>query len=266
MSDENLGWGAALHALIPLADFKALLGLDDREDCLNFASVQNSAILFQPPSRGEPSPLCVSVEYTLAAFCLITATYTIEKYCKRRLLRKKQTDYLTFTGEHIFTLREYPVRKVLTVYAATTGTVQRGEPLFIPENIVDPKHYYCLPDEGTGEDLPFLLVLRPPRGLDNLFVNEKLTEPHAVLNHSQTHSMSRVPSWACLAREEMGIQVRYLAGYATGRAPADLASACLELAAGPKNFTVNGDFFGPTLCHVIHLHVQRFACIIGRGT
>jgi hypothetical protein len=29
----------------------------------------------------------------------------------------------------------------------------------------------------------------------------------------------------------MGIRVRYLAGYSVGKAPADLASACLELAA-----------------------------------
>jgi hypothetical protein len=34
-----------------------------------------------------------------------------------------------------------------------------------------------------------------------------------------------------LAREEPGIKVRYLAGYSPGKAPADLASACLELAA-----------------------------------
>jgi hypothetical protein len=28
--------------------------------------------------------------------CLITATFTIDYYCKRRLLRRKNTDYLTF--------------------------------------------------------------------------------------------------------------------------------------------------------------------------
>jgi hypothetical protein len=156
-----------LHTLIPLEDFKAILGIDDRED-------------------------------TLSRYCLITATFTIEQHCKRRLLRKKQTDYLTFTGEHIFPLREYPVRKVLTVYAATAGTVQRGSSLVSSENLIDPKHYYCLPDEGICEDLPFSLALRPPFRL---------------------------------AREEMGIQVRYLAGYVPGKAPADLASACLELAA-----------------------------------
>jgi hypothetical protein len=156
-----------LHTLIPLVDFKAIVGIDDREDALS-------------------------------RFCLITATFTIEQHCKRRFCRKKHTDYLTFTGEHIFALREYPVRRILSVHAATAGSVQWGEPLFSPENLVDPKHYYCLPDEGIHEDIPFSLILRPPFRL---------------------------------VREETGIQVRYLAGYVPGKAPADLASACLELAA-----------------------------------
>ena len=159
--------GFTLHTLIPFEDFKTILGIDDREDALS-------------------------------RYCLTTATFTIEQYCKRRLVRKKHTDYLTFTGEYIFCLREYPVRKVLAVWAATTGSVQQREALFSPENLVDPKHYYCLPDEGICEDIPFSLVLRPP---------------------------------VRLSREEMGIQVRYLAGYVPGKVPADLASACLELAA-----------------------------------
>jgi hypothetical protein len=165
--EATMGNGSELHSLIPLEEFKAILGLDDREDALS-------------------------------RFCLITAAYTIEQYCKRRLLRWKNTDCLTFTGEYVFSLREYPVHRILSVHAATAGSVQRGEPLFSPENLIDPKHYYCLPDEGIHEDIPFSLVLRPP---------------------------SR------LSREEMGIKVRYLAGYVPGKVPADLASACLELAA-----------------------------------
>jgi hypothetical protein len=156
-----------LHSLIPLTDFKAILGIDDREDALS-------------------------------RYCLITTTYTIEQYCKRRFYRKKHTDYLTFTGEHIFSLREYPVRRVLAVNTATAGAALCGEARFGPENLVEPKHYYCLPDEGIREDIPFSLVLRPPYRL---------------------------------TQEEMGIRVRYVAGYSMGKAPADLASACLELAA-----------------------------------
>jgi hypothetical protein len=156
-----------LYTIIPLEDFKVLLGVDDREDALS-------------------------------RFCLITATYSIEQYCKRRLLRRKHTDYLTFTGEYVFSLREYPVGKVLTVHAARARAALQGETLFSPETLVDPKHYYCLPDEGIHEDIPFSLVLRPPFRLSG---------------------------------EEMGIKVWYLAGYSAGKAPADLASACLELAA-----------------------------------
>jgi hypothetical protein len=164
--------GKFLHSFISLSDFKAILGIDDREDKLN-------------------------------RYCLVTATCTIEQYCRRRLIRGKHTDYLTFTGEYIFALREYPVRKVLTVHATATGMVQQGESLFTPENLVDPKYYFCLPDEGIREDsdlwsAPFSLVLRP-------------------LLH--------------ISREEMRIRVRYLAGYVPGKAPPDLASACLELAA-----------------------------------
>jgi hypothetical protein len=159
--------GFALHTLIPLEDFKAILGIDDRDEALS-------------------------------RYCLITTTYTVEQYCKRRLYRKKHTDYLTFTGDHVFTLREYPVWKVLSVHAARTGTMLQRETVFTPENLVDPKHYYCLPDEGIHEDIPFSLVLQPP---------------------------------VQLSKEEMGIRVRYLAGYSMGKAPPDLASACLELAA-----------------------------------
>jgi hypothetical protein len=165
--EKVMGNKTELHTLIPLVDFKAVLGIDDREDALS-------------------------------RYCLIIAAYTIEQYCKRRLIRRKKTDYLTFTGEYIFSLREYPVCKILTLHAVTTGSVQQGEPLFSPGNLVENKHYYCLPDEGIHEDIPFSLVLRP---------------------------LYR------LAREEMGIKVRYVAGYSTGKDPPDLASAYLELAA-----------------------------------
>jgi hypothetical protein len=73
-----------LHSVIPLADFKAVLGIDDREDALS-------------------------------RYCLITATYTIEQYYKRRLIRKKHTDYLTF-GEHLETSMPENVRQLLEPY------------------------------------------------------------------------------------------------------------------------------------------------------
>ncbi|MDR2786319.1 MAG: hypothetical protein LBB83_10445, partial [Treponema sp.] len=60
------GNGAAntpLHTLIPLADFKAILGIDDREDALS-------------------------------RYCLTTATFTIEQYCLRRLFLKKHFEQI----------------------------------------------------------------------------------------------------------------------------------------------------------------------------
>jgi hypothetical protein len=74
-----------LHSLIPPADFKAVLGLDDREDALSH-------------------------------YCLITATYSIEQYCKRRLLRKKRFKFFPFYGDYIFPLRDYPVWEILAIY------------------------------------------------------------------------------------------------------------------------------------------------------
>ncbi|GHV95207.1 hypothetical protein AGMMS50293_15270 [Spirochaetia bacterium] len=52
MENGNGGQTQSLHSLIPLEDFKALLGIDDRED-------------------------------KTVTFCLITATYSIEEYCGR---------------------------------------------------------------------------------------------------------------------------------------------------------------------------------------
>jgi uncharacterized phiE125 gp8 family phage protein len=159
-----------IYSLIPLTDFRAILSLDDRED-------------------------------TLSRYCLTTATYTIERYCMRRLLRRKNTGYLTFTGDYIFSLREYPVREVLAVYALD-GIAGTGEPL-------EPDYYRIIPDlEGeTGEepeDMVYSLSLSPA-----LFRGRGLSS----------------------------VKVVYRAGYVPGETgdpygiPADLASACLELAA-----------------------------------
>jgi hypothetical protein len=95
--------GNKLYSLIPLEDFKAILGLDDMED-------------------------------KISRFCLVTATYSIEQFCKRRFLKKKHTDYHSFTGDHIFTLREYPVRKIISINSEQL-TMNNG-------GIVDPKYYY----------------------------------------------------------------------------------------------------------------------------
>jgi hypothetical protein len=147
-----------LHSLIPPGDFKAILGIDDRED-------------------------------TLSRYCLITATYTIEQYCRRRLLRKKRFEFFPFYGEYVFPLRDYPVREVLAVYQ--THALKEAV-------IVEPGLYHTIPDCGELEDIPFCLSVSPALRL---------------------------------VRELSGLKVHYRAGYVSGKAPPDLASACLELAA-----------------------------------
>jgi hypothetical protein len=153
-----------LHALMPLAEFKAVLGVDDREDALS-------------------------------RYCLLTATYTIEQYCKRRLLRKKRFEFFPFYGEYIFPLRDYPVREILAVYQ--THALKEA-------TIVDPELYHTIPEcpetkfPRELEDIPFTLSVSP-----------------AIR----------------LVRDLSGLKVHYRAGYSPGKVPPDLASACLELAA-----------------------------------
>jgi hypothetical protein len=110
-----------LHTLIPLADFKALLGLDDREN-------------------------------VLSRYCLITATYTIEQYCKRRLLSKKRFEFLPFYGDYIFPLRDYPVREILALYQ--THALKEA-------SIVESDLYHTIPDNGELENIPFCLSVSP---------------------------------------------------------------------------------------------------------
>jgi hypothetical protein len=147
----------ALHALIPLADFKAILGIYDRED-------------------------------TLARYCLTTATYTIEQHYKRRLVCGKRFEFFPFYGDYLFPLRDYPVRKFLTV--CRTHTLQEA-------GVVDPALYHTIPDCGEPEPFPFYLSVSPALRL---------------------------------VRELSGLKVCYRVGYVPGNVPADLASACLELA------------------------------------
>jgi hypothetical protein len=86
-----------LHTLIPFEDFKAILGLDDRNDALS-------------------------------RHCLITAAFTIEEYCKRRRLLKRHFERIAATGDLFLPLREYPVREVLIVYAVGAPSRLRGYP------------------------------------------------------------------------------------------------------------------------------------------
>jgi hypothetical protein len=142
-----------IYTLIPLEDFKAVLGVDDRED-------------------------------KLSRFCLVTASLSIEQFCKRRLIRKKIFETVGFNGDLLFPLREYPVTKILAIYI-------NGE-------ILETEFYSAVPDCGLDIDIPFSISLSP-----------------ALLRY----------------RGLSAVKVVYWCGYPLEKIPADLSSACLELAA-----------------------------------
>jgi hypothetical protein len=162
--------GEPLHSLIPLEDFKAILSLDDREDALS-------------------------------RYCLITATFTIEQYCKRRLFLKRHFERIAVYGVSLLPLREYPVREVLAVYSFSNMAAS-GEP-------VEPDCYRVIPDleAETGEE--------PEDTVYSLWLSPALFRGGGVT----------------------AIKAVYWAGYGPGEVgdlygvPADLAAACLELAA-----------------------------------
>jgi len=81
-----------LYSLIPLEDFKAILGIDDRDD-------------------------------KLSRFCLVISTCTIEEYCKRRLLKKQHFEWIEYIGDLTLPLREYPVSQVLSVNLYGNGEI-----------------------------------------------------------------------------------------------------------------------------------------------
>jgi hypothetical protein len=101
---------------------------------------------------------------------------------------KNHTEYLPFYGEYLFTLREYPIKKLIEICRVKQGI----KPIPIKKTYIrsDPKY-------SSKENLPHTLVI----------------DPIALRGGAEL------------------IKVRYSAGYACGEAPADLASACMELAA-----------------------------------
>jgi len=80
------------YSLISLKEFKAILGIDDRED-------------------------------KLARFCLVTSTLTIENFCKRKLLRRKHFERIEYIGDLLLPLREYPVKHILAVHLYGNGEI-----------------------------------------------------------------------------------------------------------------------------------------------
>jgi hypothetical protein len=122
-----------LYTLIPLEEFKTILGIDDRED-------------------------------KITKFCLVTSTLNIEQYCKRRLLRKKHFERIELNGDLLLPLKDYPVTKTLAVF------VIRNEQLGMRnEEVLEPEFYGIVPDCGLDNDIPFSISLSPALKLYNNF-------------------------------------------------------------------------------------------------
>jgi len=176
-----------IYSLIPLEDFKAVLGIDDRED-------------------------------KLTRFCLVTATHTIEEYCKRRLLRKRHFEWNEYNGELLVPLREYPVSKVLAVYLVGNG------------ELLEPEFYNVIPDCGTEYDLPFSLSLsraiqryRGISAIKVLYWAGYVVKPHPCGFTTRSFCNAKTPSKALKTAASMP------------PVPADLSAACLELASWNMN-------------------------------
>ncbi|MDR0287343.1 MAG: hypothetical protein LBI03_06545 [Clostridiales bacterium] len=108
----------SLYTLVSLEKFKSILGIDDRDD-------------------------------KLSKFCLVTATLTIEQFCKRKLIQKKCCEVIQTIGDNYFPLREYPVTNVLAVFETANG------------GIIEDEFYHVIPNIGTNEDIPFSVELSP---------------------------------------------------------------------------------------------------------
>jgi hypothetical protein len=112
-----------LHTLIPIEEFKALMGVDDRDD-------------------------------KTARFCLVTATLTIEEYCKRKFLRKQYFETIPIINDYfVLPLREYPVREILLVSKKNFGMKNEG--------IIEPEFYRPMIGNGYNEEIIFELLLSP---------------------------------------------------------------------------------------------------------
>jgi hypothetical protein len=112
-----------VRTLIPFADFKAVLGIDDRDD-------------------------------VLSGFCLNAATCAIETYCRRFLLAGRHIETIDYYGEFLLALGEYPVGEITAVYGLSAGH---------ESEIIEPDLYwgFSVPEDELFTDVPYVLRLSP---------------------------------------------------------------------------------------------------------
>jgi hypothetical protein len=115
MSDESQD-KYDLYTLIPIEEFKTLMGVDDRDD-------------------------------KTARFCLVTATLTIEEYCKRKFLQKQYFETFSLKEKLLVILKEYPISEIIAVYQIDN------------DSLIEPQFYRPMIGNDYNEEMPFELLL-----------------------------------------------------------------------------------------------------------
>ena len=185
----------ALYSLIPLDMFMALMGADDRDD-------------------------------KTVRFCLVTASLSIEEYCKRKFLRKQYFETIPIINNYfVLSFKEYPVSEIIQVKSEKLGMRN--------EFVIDPIYYRAFPGNGFNEEMPFELLLSPSlknRELAAVKViywagyqigNEKLEMRNDLVNN---HSVKQQSD------DNEQKHSSFLTSHSSLVVPANLSAACLELA------------------------------------
>jgi hypothetical protein len=136
---------------------------------------------------------------------------TIEQYCKRRLLKKKYFEWIEINSDLLLPLREYPVSEILAVYVKDSG------------GLLEPELYEVVPDCGTDYDFPFAISLSPAvermgcKAIKTVYLAGYVVNPQGC-GFTTSEFVTQTPTKAFEPAASMS------------QVPADLASACLELA------------------------------------
>ena len=176
-----------VKTLISLEDFKALIGIDDRDD-------------------------------KTARFCLVTASLSIEQYCKRKFLRKQYFETIQIINNYlVLPLKEYPVSEILLVsaFVGERYTQENGR-------IIEPEFYRPMVGNGYNEEMIFELLLSSSvRPYEYSFVNVTYIAGYVVSNplpcgfETVNFNEAKTPEMEIAASLPL---------------PEDLSAACLELA------------------------------------
>jgi len=119
-----------LHSLITLEEFKAIMGIDARDD-------------------------------KTALFCLVTSSLSIEQYCKRKFLRKQYFETIPIENNLVIPFREYPVVEILAVYSLNKLQFVKNKSEVPSGEILEPEFYRPMLGNDYNEEMMFELLLSP---------------------------------------------------------------------------------------------------------